>query len=91
MTLILSNAIAFASTFYFLAETRCGTKKLRRACKPTHEETVNLRRHCYGLTEARTDNKGFKEIEGSVVNQKFVHLIKCSGRLTVQGSETPTS
>ena len=44
-----------------------------------------------GRKEERTDNKGFKEIGGSVVNQTFVHLIKCSGRLTVHGSETPTS
>lgn len=36
-------------------------------------------------------NTGFKEIGGSVVNQTFVHQIKFSSRLTVRGSEPPTS
>ena len=82
---------AFASTFYFFADTQTNAKKIKRACNPTHGDTANLTRHYFGQTEARTDNKGFKEIGGSVVNQTFVHLIKCSGRLTVHGSETPTS
>jgi len=36
-------------------------------------------------------NKGIKEIGGSVVKQTFVYLIKFGSRLTVHGSETPTS
>ena len=85
------NANAFASTFYFFADTQSNAKKIKRACKPPHGDTATLTRHYFGRTEARTDNKGFKEIGCSVVNQTFVHLIKCSGRLTGHGSEPPTS
>lgn len=38
-----------------------------------------------------TDNKGFKEMAGDVLNQKVVRLIKCSGRLTVCASKSATS
>lgn len=82
---------AFVSTFYFLQGTMQPHQKIKRAYKQPHRDTANLTRHYFGQTEARTDNKGFKEIGGSVVNQTFVLLIKCSGRLTVHGSETPTS
>ena len=36
-----------------------------------------------------SDNKGLKEIGGSVVNRNFVQLIKFGGRLTVLCSEIP--
>ena len=51
--------------------------------------TANLTRHHFGRTEARTDNKGFKEMAGEVLNQTVVLLIKCSGRLTVCASKPP--
>ncbi len=85
------NTNAFASTFYFFADTQATEKKIKRACNPPHGNSANLTRKYFGQTEARTDNSGFKEIGGSVVNQTFVHLIKFGGRLTVHCSETPTS
>ena len=36
--------------------------------------TANLTRHHFGRTEARTDNKGFKEMAGEVVNGNFAVL-----------------
>ena len=79
--------IFFSPTHGFTANTNSCASNVNR-----FEQTV-----C-GLqtTPLRTDrrasgNKGFKEIGGSVVNWNFVHLIKCSGRLTIHGSETPTS
>jgi hypothetical protein len=33
----LENANAFASTFYFFAATQINAKKIKRACKPTHQ------------------------------------------------------
>nr|CAJ71135.1 unknown protein [Candidatus Kuenenia stuttgartiensis] len=35
-----------------------------------------MRQQTFGQKEERIDNKGFKEIGGSVVNQTFVHLTK---------------
>ncbi len=78
--LLPSNVNAFASTFYFFADTQATAKKIKRACKLTHRDTATLTRHYFGRTEAQTDNKGFKEIGGSVVNWSFLLLIKCSGR-----------
>ena len=36
-----TNANAFASTFYFFADTQINAKKIKRACKPTHQDTAN--------------------------------------------------
>ena len=33
---IRHTANAFASTFYFFAHTQINSKKIKRACKPTH-------------------------------------------------------
>ncbi len=79
--------------FFFSLRTGAVHNLTGRASKLNSygQVTANLTRHHFGRTEARTDNKGFKEIGGAVVNQTFVHLIKCSGRLTVHSSETPTS
>jgi hypothetical protein len=45
------NANAFASTFYFFADTQGNTKKIKRACKPTHGTVqgfgANLTRQCF--------------------------------------------
>jgi len=34
------KASAFASTFYFFADTQGNAKKIKRACKPTHGFTA---------------------------------------------------
>ena len=36
------TANAFASTFYFFADTQINAKKIKRACKPTHGEQCKL-------------------------------------------------
>jgi hypothetical protein len=70
-------------------------KKNKKSLQASAPDNANIRSNLTwqtnGRKEERTDNKGFKEIGGSVVNQTFLHLIKCSGSLTVHGSETPTS
>jgi hypothetical protein len=38
------NANAFASTFYFFADTQINAKKIKRACKPTHGGQCKLDR-----------------------------------------------
>ena len=63
---MISNA--FASTFYFFADTQTSTKKNKKSLQANAQDTANLTRHYFGQTEARTDNSGFKEIGGSVVN-----------------------
>ena len=35
---IAIKANAFASTFYFFADTQIKAKKIKRACKPTHHK-----------------------------------------------------
>ena len=40
-------------------------------------------------TDSPADNKGLKEMAGDVVNQTFVLLINCCGRLTVRASKPP--
>jgi hypothetical protein len=44
------TANAFASTFYFFADTQINLKKIKRACKPTHGgqcklDTTDLRKY----------------------------------------------
>jgi len=41
------TANAFASTFYFFAETQINAKKIKRACKPTHGDSANLTRQTF--------------------------------------------
>jgi hypothetical protein len=45
------NANAFASTFYFFADTQPNAKKIKRACKPTHGGLCKL-----DTTELRPKN-----------------------------------
>lgn len=89
MKFMESKANPFASTFYFFAGTQGNTKKIKRACKLTHRDIANLTRHHFGQTEARTDNKGLKEMAGEVVNQTFVLSAYICGRLTVRASKPP--
>ena len=39
------TANAFASTFYFFADTQINAKKIKRACKPTHQDSSKMSRH----------------------------------------------
>ena len=83
------NSNTFASTFYFFADTQPTAKKNKKSLQATAQDTANLTRHYFGQTEARTDNKGLKEMAGEVVNQTFVPSINSSGRLTVCASKPP--
>ena len=38
-------ANAFASTFYFFSDTPSNAKKIKRACKPTHQDSSKTGRH----------------------------------------------
>ena len=55
------NANAFASTFYFFADTQGNAKKIKRACKPTHgtvltctDRALNVNRFEQPLSELQT-------------------------------------
>ena len=50
---------AFASTFYFFADTQGNAKKIKRACKPTHGDSANLTRQTFRQRRTTTANKGF--------------------------------
>jgi hypothetical protein len=51
-----TNANAFASTFYFFADTQGNAKKIKRACKPTHPNRAKI--HCkLGRTQHWTDRR----------------------------------
>lgn len=84
---------AYASTFYFIADTQGNTKKIKRACKQPHHDSAAVQDKLE-QTLLRTDrrasaNKGLKEMAGEVVNQTFVYLINSCGRLTVRASIPP--
>ena len=86
------KANAFASTFAFFTTPKPTLKKQKslQANAPDNADIcASLKRHSFGRTEARTDNKGLKEMAGEVVNQTFVLLINSSGRLTVRASKPP--
>ena len=82
-------ANAFASTFYFFADTQGNQKKIKRACKPKHPDRAKI--HCkLGRTQLRTDrraadNSGFKKLavqcsaDTFVVNQSLVLRINICG------------
>jgi hypothetical protein len=52
------NATAFASTFYFFADTQSNAKKIKRAYKPTHQNTANMDRQHFDRRESTTGNSG---------------------------------
>jgi hypothetical protein len=65
MKLTARNANAFASTFYFFANTEAIAKKIKRACKPTHkttEDSANLTQQTLDRKEQRTANSGYKKL-----------------------------
>jgi len=71
------NTNAFVSTFYFLADTQANTKKIKRACKPTHGDSANLTWPTYERKEERTDNSTYPKGRVSCFADTFVQA-KCS-------------
>ena len=53
------NANAFASTFYFFAATQINAKKIKRACKPTHQDSSKIGINSDNGRESTTGNSGF--------------------------------
>ena len=80
------NTTAFASTFYFFADTQATEKKIKRACNPPHGNSANLTRQYFGQTEARTDNSTYPKggvscsKDSFVGNQTLVFQIKFWGK-----------
>lgn len=90
-----TNANAFASTFYFFSTHKDNAEKNKKSLQATAPDSADisgkLTRQTDGRKEERTDNKGFKEIGGSEVNQTFVHLIKFCGGRQFCAPKSPTS
>ena len=87
-----SKANAFALTFAFASTHGQTQQKQKRvqATAPVHRrQTLQTRPTTLRTDRRAADNKGLKEIGGSVVNCNFVQLIKFGGRLTVLCSEIP--
>ena len=47
---------AFASTFFF-ANTQGNAKKIKRACKPTHSDSADIRANLIQLTYGRKEER----------------------------------
>lgn len=62
------NANAFASTFYFFADTQINAKKIKRACKPTHQDTANIDRNS-ARRESTTGNSTYKKLAVQWLNE----------------------
>jgi hypothetical protein len=83
------EANAFASTFYFFADTQSNAKKIKRACNPTHPDCAEVQ--CkFGQAQLRTDrraadNTGLAKVavqcsaDTFVVNQSLVLCINICG------------
>lgn len=56
-----TNAKAFASTFYFFADTQGNAKKIKRACKPTHPNRAKIQCNL-GRTQLRADRRAADNI-----------------------------
>jgi hypothetical protein len=83
---MLHNAYAFASTFYFFADTQATAKKIKRACKPTHQDTANMDRQHIDRRESTTGNSTYPKggvscsKDSFVVNETLVFQIKFCGK-----------
>jgi hypothetical protein len=64
-------------------------KRVQATAPDSADIRANLTRHTIGRKEERTDNKGLKEMAGSVVNQTFVLSTNFCGRLIVRASKPP--
>ncbi len=56
------TANAFASTFYFFADTQINAKKIKRACKPTHGEQCKLDTIDLRPEKTTTHNTGLAKV-----------------------------
>ena len=63
------TANAFASTFYFFADTQINAKKIKRACKPTHGGQCKLDTTVLRPEKTTTHNSGFKKLAVQWLNQ----------------------
>ena len=81
------TANAFASTFYFFADTQSNAKKIKRAYKPTHQDTANINGHHFDRRESTTGNTGLAKVavqcsvDTFVVNQSLVLRINICGEI----------
>ena len=80
------TANAFASTFYFFADTQINAKKIKRACKPTHGSQSKLDTTDLRPENTTTHNTGLAKVavqcsaDAFVVNQSLVLRIIISGK-----------
>ena len=83
---MLHNANAFASTFYFFADTQANAKKIESACRPTHQDTAKMDRQHIDRRESTTGNSTYKKLavqcsaDSFVVNQGLVLRISICGK-----------
>jgi hypothetical protein len=74
------TANAFASTFYFFADTQINAKKIKRACKPTHGGQCKLDTTDLRPENTTTHNSGFAKkrvqwlIEHSTSHQLLLYV-----------------
>jgi hypothetical protein len=83
------NANAFASTFYFFAATQINAKKVKRACKPTHQDSSKMDIHSANRQESTTGNSRLASCGVTCLNSNEVLLLGFTGKLTVKRSEIP--
>ena len=80
------TANAFASTFYFFADTQINAKKIKRACKPTHGRQCKLDTTDLQPEKTTTHNSTYPKggvscsRDSFVVNQTLVFQIKFCGK-----------
>jgi hypothetical protein len=63
------TANAFASTFYFFADTQINAKKIKRACKPTHREQCKLDTTDLRPKRTTTHNSTYKKLAVQWLNE----------------------
>jgi hypothetical protein len=79
------TANAFASTFYFFADTQINAKKIKRACKSTHGGQCKLDTTDLRPEKTTTHNTGLAKVavqcsaDTFVVNQSLVLLMNICG------------
>ena len=69
------TANAFASTFYFFADTKINAKKIKRACKQTHEGQCKLDTKDLRPKRATTHNTGVAKVAVPCSADTFTHLL----------------
>ena len=63
------TANAFASRFYFFAETQINAKKIKRACKPTHGRQCKLDTTDLRPEKTTTHNSTYKKLAVQWLNE----------------------